>query len=115
MGQGKGDIRSWRFSGRSPELTGCSLGLSRFDITACQMHGTFNGVRLRRITSITTESICNRTLTTFRVLEFPIPELEAQLRLNSPALTILSTKTVEGRVVRYNSERRNWYEFTVES
>jgi hypothetical protein len=70
-----------------------------------------NGVRLRRITSIATE----RTSATFRVLEYPLPDLEAQLRLNAAALIILSDKTVEGRVVRYDSDRRNWYEFTVES
>jgi hypothetical protein len=70
------------------------------------MHGTFNGVRLRRITSIATESIGNRTLTTFRVLEFPLPDLEAQLRLNATALVILSDKTIEGPVARYDSDRR---------
>jgi hypothetical protein len=71
------------------------------------VHGTFNGVHLRRITSIATESDGDRTLTTFRVLEFPLADLEAQLRLNSPALMILSDKTIEGRIARYDSDRRN--------
>jgi hypothetical protein len=79
------------------------------------MHATFNGVRLRRITSAATESTGNNTLTTFRVLEFPLPDLEAQLRLNAPALLILADKTVEGRITRYDSDRRQWYEFTIES
>jgi len=60
------------------------------------MHGTFNGVHLRRITSIEMESAGDSILATFRVLEFPLPHLEAQLRLNSPALMILSDETIEG-------------------
>jgi hypothetical protein len=39
------------------------------------MHGSFNGVSLRRITS--TAEVRNNTLTPFRVLEFPLPDLEA--------------------------------------
>jgi hypothetical protein len=56
------------------------------------MHGTFNGVRLRRITSIAMESVGERTLTTFRVLEFPLPELEAHLRLDTPPLVYFVAK-----------------------
>ena len=41
------------------------------------MNGTFNGVPLRRITSITTETVNDSKRTTIRVLEYPQPELEA--------------------------------------
>jgi len=63
------------------------------------MHGTFNGVRLRRITSVATESAGDKRLTTFRALEYRLPELEAQLHLDAHALVILSDKTIEGRVI----------------
>ena len=40
------------------------------------MHGTLNGVQLRLITSIKTERASGRTLTTLRVLDSPLPELQ---------------------------------------
>jgi len=85
------------------------------DVNPSPMHGTFNRFHLRRITSISTECAGNRTLTTFRVLEFPLPDLEAQLRLNATAMVILVDKTVEGRIIRHDSDRRSWFEFTLES
>jgi hypothetical protein len=59
---------------------------------ASRMHGTFNGVCLRRIISVATELVDDRTLTTFRVLEFSRPDLEAQLCVDAPALMILADK-----------------------
>jgi len=48
-------------------------------------------------------------------LEFPLPDLESQLRLNAPALMVLADGTVEGVITRYDPDRRNWYEFTIET
>jgi hypothetical protein len=59
---------------------------------ASRMHGTFNGVCLRRIISVATELVDDRTPTTFRVLEFSRPDLEAQLCVDAPALMILADK-----------------------
>jgi hypothetical protein len=49
------------------------------------MHGTFNGVQLGRISSLTTESTNTAILTTFRVLERPLRDLETELRVDAPA------------------------------
>jgi hypothetical protein len=56
------------------------------------MHGIFNGLHLDRIIAVaTTRPTAGVTHTTFRVLGGPSPELEKRLRLNEPALLILST------------------------
>ena len=59
------------------------------------MNGNFNGVRLRKITSrkITTTDR-GTTLYSFRASGI-LPELEAVIRLQAPALLILSNETVE--------------------
>ena len=57
------------------------------------MHGTFNGVRLRRITSM----VIVGNLTTVRILDSPMPQLK--LEVGAPALLILSNKEIEGRIV----------------
>jgi hypothetical protein len=79
------------------------------------VNGTFNGVPLHRITSVVTQSVGKRTLTTFRVFEFPLPDLENNLRNNAPAFMILSDKEITGRILRHSTDRRHWYEFTIES
>jgi hypothetical protein len=62
------------------------------------MHGTFNGVRLKRITSVSNDnSVPGFTRTTFRVLDGVTSKLEGVLRLNGPALLILADQEVEGR------------------
>ena len=68
------------------------------------MNGTFNGVHLRRITSITTEAVNGSKRTTIRVLDFPHPELEAKLQSQVSALLILSDREIEGRIVSYAAD-----------
>ena len=78
------------------------------------MHGTFNSVRLRRITSIATvRDKDGRSVTTFRVLGFRPPDLETQLQPNTPALLILSDSEIEGRIFRYRHDEHG-YEIRLE-
>ena len=55
------------------------------------MHGTFNGVDLRQITSRHILKRDGKILSSFRVLDGGA-KLEAQLRLGAPALLILSIR-----------------------
>jgi hypothetical protein len=79
------------------------------------MHGTFNGVRLKRITS---RKILNTKagsrLYGFRVTG-RVPELEMKLRLDAPALLILSDEIVEGKISHFNADIKFGYEITIES
>jgi len=78
------------------------------------VNGTFNGIRLRNITSrkITTTDR-GTTLYSFTVTEFP-DDLEPALTLGEPALLILSNETVEGTIVHYSANVQAWYEVTLE-
>jgi hypothetical protein len=78
------------------------------------MHGTFNGVRLRRITSLAITSTDTSSLTAFRVLERPLRDLAAELRLNAPALLILSNWKIEGTVASFQSDGHGYW-ITIES
>jgi len=78
------------------------------------MHGTFNGVRLKQIISrkiLTTEA--GATLTSFRVGGH-VPQLEEILRLDIPALLILSNEQIEGRIVHFDADLHRGYEITIE-
>ena len=44
-----------------------------------------------------------------------LPELEAVLRLQAPALLILANETVEGMIVHYSANVQAGYEVTIES
>lgn len=81
------------------------------------MHGSFNGVRLRKIVTRKITGLNSGTVhTTLRALTKPIPALEEQLRLNGPALLILSAETIEGRIVHFVADLPGGaYEITIES
>ena len=75
------------------------------------MHGTFNGIHLNRITSITTEPAGNSTLTTIRGAESPPLDT---LIVNTPARLILADDEIEGVLVAYVADGHG-YRITIES
>jgi hypothetical protein len=77
------------------------------------LHGTFNGVHLNRITSITTEHAGSSTLTTIRGIEASATDLEF-LKLNSHARLILSDTQVEGVLIAFAADNQS-YRITIES
>jgi hypothetical protein len=85
------------------------LLLSKLFLIVGLMHGTFNGVRLRRISSIETVSTETAVLTTFRALERPLRELEAELRVDAPALLIFSNREIEGKTAFFQSDGHEPY------
>ena len=72
---------------------------------------------LRQISSIKTTKVTSRviTRTTFRVLGGPLPELEQRLHLNVPALLILASKEIEGRIVEFSEHWNSGHEITIET
>jgi len=79
------------------------------------MNGTFNGLALRKITSVkTTAGPPGLVRKTFRVIAGPLPELEQRLKLNAPALLILSDQEIEGTIVHYAADVHHGYEITIE-
>ena len=78
------------------------------------MKGTFNGISLKQITwLITTPGAAGSKRITFRALG-SMPELERALQLNLPGHLILSSDTIEGRIVRYVADVHSGYEITIE-
>ena len=80
------------------------------------MHGTFNGLPIRNISSMKIETDPSGIKrTSFRVLDASLPKLEQILHLRAPALLILSSGEVEGRIVHYTADVHFGYEITIES
>jgi hypothetical protein len=77
------------------------------------MHGTFNGVHLNRITSITKERAGSSTLTTIRGIEPSGADL-GTLALNSPARLVLADTQVEGILIAFVADHQG-YRITIES
>ena len=75
------------------------------------MHGTFNGIHLDRITSVTTEAAGHSRLTTVRGLD-PL-DLHA-LKINMHARLILADDQIEGVLVAYAANGYD-YRITIES
>jgi len=74
------------------------------------MNGTFNGIRRQKITP-TGDGVVS--LYSFRVGEL-LPELEAVLRLQVPAVLILGNETIGGMIVHYGADAQAGYEVTME-
>jgi hypothetical protein len=79
------------------------------------MHGTLNGLRLKRITSVATQKNKRFVRHTFRVLDGQLPELENLLHLKTSALLILSDREIEGQIAHFSADVSAGYEITLES
>ena len=80
------------------------------------MHGTFNGLPLKKIIALKiTNDAPGFTRTTFRVLGGANSKLEDLLHLGAEALLILSSSEVEGRIVAFEGDIHHGYNVTVES
>jgi hypothetical protein len=83
------------------------------------MHGTFNGVRLRTISSRKIAVMpCGARVVGFRVTgkipKATMDSLDATLRLHGPALLILSDEILEGHIVHFSADVTFGYEITME-
>jgi hypothetical protein len=80
------------------------------------MHGTFNGLPLRKIIAITTsEDAPGFVRTTFRILDGANRKLEELLHLGDRATLILSNGDIDGRIVRFEGDLHRGYEIAIES
>jgi hypothetical protein len=79
------------------------------------VHGTFNGVRIREITSKKITIIpTGGNLLAFRVSVRVPPAFVDELRLYRPALLVLSEERYKGRIVRFIADVLRGYEVTIE-
>ena len=80
------------------------------------MNGTFNGLSLSNISSLTTTKEPSGFIrTSFRVPNQSLPKLEQILQLKAQALLILSDQIIEGRIIQYSADVHSGYEITIES
>jgi len=80
------------------------------------MHGTFNGLPLKRIIAVkSSENAPGFTRTMFRVLGWAHRKLEERLHLGDPATLILSNGDIDGRIVAFHGDMHSGYETTIES
>src|SRR3989442_5902968 len=80
------------------------------------MHGTFNGLPIKRIIAIkTSEDAPGFTRTTFRVLGGANRKLEDRLHLGDEATLILSNRNIDGRIVAFQGDVHSGYEITIET
>ena len=84
------------------------------------MHGTFNGVRLRTISSRKIAVMpCGAKVVGFRVTgkipKATTDKLDETLGLHAPALLILSDEILEGKIVHFSADAVFGYEITIET
>src|SRR2546427_11911566 len=80
------------------------------------MHGTFNGLPIKRTIAVTTSKDApGFTRTAFRVLGEANPKLEERLHLGDKATLILSSSEIDGRIVAFVADVHHGYEITIES
>jgi len=79
------------------------------------MHGTFNGIQLRKISSIIMTESSGFRRSTFRVLDGKLPGLERVLQLNTPGLLILSAQEIQGTIIHYTADVHSGYEITLDT
>jgi len=80
------------------------------------MNGTFNGLSLSNISSLTTTKEPSGVIrTSFQVPNQSLPKLEQILQLKEQALLILPDQIIEGRIIQYSADVHSGYEITIES
>jgi hypothetical protein len=80
------------------------------------MNATFNDVPLENVGDLkSTADSAGLTRTSFRVLKTPVPDLEQILQLKAPALLVIGSHRIEGRIVHYLADVDRGYQITIES
>jgi hypothetical protein len=80
------------------------------------MTGSFNDIPLQQVISAGSLTDSEGFVrTTFRILGKPNSKLEQFLQLNAPAIVILSSQEIEGKIVGYSADVHHGYQVTVES